>query len=561
MKLAAIALSTLLPLLPATVGANPGALAEVDALFAEYDRPGSPGCALGVIRDGGFAYRRGYGEANLEYGLPITPESVFRIGSTSKQFTAAAILMLAQSGQLDLDAPLSRHFPEFPEWAERVTVRQLVLHTSGIRDYLELAYLAGKSDDADFYTDDWVLELLARQRETNFPPGTQWLYSNSGYLLLAHLVKRVSGQSLRAFAQERIFGPLGMARTHFHDDHTGVVPGRASGYAPDGDGYRISMTTLDMVGDGGVFTTIDELLAWDRNFYDNRLGGGSTFIEQLTTPGRLGDGSPLDYAFGLTVEDYRGLRTVSHGGAFVGYRAEMLRFPDQRLTVTVLCNRADAAPELLARRVADLLLADRLAPAPAAADADGTESDPFQLDAAALREYEGDFWEPDQAFAAEARLQDGTLWAVHSPDRRNELRPVGPDHFEMVGVPAQVDVYYERDDGRITGLRRVIDGKPRGAFRKFERRQAGADELAAYAGRYYSPELDVRYALALDQGRLMFRPPNQAPRELTAMFGETFENPDYGAFEFRRDAAGRVTGFTLQAGRVRNLAFSREATP
>jgi CubicO group peptidase (beta-lactamase class C family) len=530
--------------------ANP----PVDGIFKDYDSEQAPGCALGVIRDGEFIYRHGYGMANLEHGVPLTPQSVLRIGSTSKQFTAAAVALMADAGVIGLDDPVRRHFPEFPDWADAMTVRHLLHHSSGIRDYLQLALLAGKGGDADHYTDDWVLQLLARQRETNFPPGEQHLYSNSGYLLLAHLVQRVTGQSLREYAAETIFGPLGMTRSHFHDDHTEIVPGRATGYAPAGDGFRVSMTTLDMVGDGGVFTTIDELLLWDRNFYDNRLGGGPALIERMTTPGRLNSGETLDYAFGLGVEEYRGLRMISHAGAFVGYRAEMIRFPEQRFSVAVLCNRADAAPDRLARAVAQHYLADTLEPEPA--EGSGAQAAPA-LSEDELRRYAGDFWEDSEGFAAEARVEDGKLWAVHSPTRRNELRPLGPDLFEMVGVPAEVLVRFEREGDRVTGMRRTINGKPRGVFRAFTRRQASPAELAGYAGTYFSEELDVSYPVRHDGDRLLFRAPGQAEEELTAMFGETFENPDYGAFEFQRDANGRVTGFRLQSGRVRNLAFER----
>jgi len=536
---------------------NPAA----DELFSAYDQADSPGCALGVIRAGEFVYRRGYGMANLEYDLPLGPQSVFRIGSTSKQFTAAAIALLAEDGRLSLDDPVRRHFPEFPAWADGMTVRQLVHHTSGIRDYLELAFLSGKADDADYYTDAWVLALLARQRETNFPPGAQYLYSNSGYLLLAHIVQRVSGQSLREYAAAHIFGPLGMHSTHFHDDHSHVVPRRATGYAPaDDGGYRISMTTLDMVGDGGVFTTIDDLLAWDRNFYDNRLGrGGPGLIATLTTPGRLDDGEPLDYAFGLTVEDLEGLTLLSHGGAFVGYRAELLRFPQRRLSVAVLCNRADADPTRLARQVAALYLPELQAagaadaPLPAAQAAAA-----LVLTASQLREYVGDFWEDTEAFAAETAVEDGRLWAVHSPTRRSELVPIGPDRFRMVDVPAEVYVTFERDADGINGLSRTINGQPRGHFRRFTRRQATAADLAAYSGSYFSPELDITYRLYVSGNRLMFEIPYATEQELSPMFGETFENPAYGSFTFARGGDGSVTGFTLQAGRVRNLAFSRQ---
>lgn len=549
-------LALLLGALFCTAPAAADAVPAVDALFADYDKPGTPGCALGVIRDGEFIYRRGYGQANLEYEIPLSSRSVFRTGSVGKQFTAAAVALLAQDGSLGLDDPVRRHFPEFPAWADDMTVAQLVHHTSGIRDYLQLAYLAGKSDDADYYTDQWVLDLLARQRETNFPPGEQFLYSNSGYLLMAHLVQRVSGLTLREFAQQRIFEPLGMDHSHYHDDHREIVPGRASGYAPEGEGYRISMTTLDLVGDGGVFTTIDDLLKWDRNFYDNRLGGGAAFIERLTTPGRLNDGEALDYAFGLGVDTWRGQRRVSHGGAFVGFRAELARFPDQRLSAAVLCNRADASASELAMNVAAHFLADVLEPEAGLAGPGEPSAGPV-LSEAQLREFEGDYWEDAEAFAAEIRLDDGRLWAVHSPERRNELRPLATDRFEMIGVPVRVIVEFDREDGRISGMRRQIDGQPRGAFRPFERRLATAAELAAYAGVYRSEELDVDYRLRVGEGVLLLTVPGQPEQDLVAMFGETFENPDYGAFEFTRAADGSVTGFRLHSGRVRNLLFER----
>jgi len=530
----------------------------IDAFFAAYDHPGTPGCALGLIRNGEFVYRRGYGIANLEFDAPITPQSVFRIASTSKQFTATAIALLAEAGALSLDDPVSRFFPEFPQWAQTVTVRHLVHHTSGIPGYLELAFLAGKSSDADYYTDEWVFDLLARQQHTLFPPGQRFAYSDSGYVLLAHIVRQASGQSLRDFAEARIFGPLGMQDTHFHDDHGQVVPRRASGYAPAGDGYRISMTMLDIVGDGGVFTTIDDLLAWDRNFHENRLGrGGPELIRQLTAPGALSSGEPTDYAFGLVVGDFRGLATTSHSGAFVGFRAEMIRFPEQRFSVAVLCNRSDADAAHLARQVAAVYLADSLAPenrepAPPAGEAG------YSLTAADLAQYAGDYWEDAEAFAAETRVEDGKLWAVHSPTRRNELAPIGPDRFRMLGMPGDVVVHFDRDAGGVRGMRLTIDGKPRGTFRPFERRQADADELAGYSGTYYSPELDVTYLLGLSPGALTFRVAHLSPRELTPMFGETFEDPDYGAFTFGRNADGVIDGFVLQQRGAGRLKFSRQ---
>lgn len=341
--------------------------AGVDSLFAAWDKTTSPGCALGVISDGELIYKRGYGMANLDYGIANTSRSVFRIGSTSKQFTAACILLLEQEGKLSLNDDIRKYFPELPDYGAAIRISHLLHHTSGIRDYLTLFFLAGLDSDDHFYTDDDVLRMIFRQKTLNFDPGTEYLYCNSGYFLLGQIVRKVTGKSMRVYAHERIFRPLGMDDTHFHDDHKEIVRNRAYGYAPKAEGFEVSMTTLDMIGDGGVFTTVENLLKWDRNFYEPKVGGPA-FIEKMTAIGRFNDGREvvvdpgegLFYASGLMVGTYGGLPTVSHGGSFVGYRAEMLRFPEQRLTVICLANLASFRPEELCRKVAEVYLGDRM---------------------------------------------------------------------------------------------------------------------------------------------------------------------------------------------------------
>lgn len=432
----------------------PGIVAwpDVDAVFAEYDRPGSPGCALGVIEEGEFVYRRGYGAANLEHGTPIDSTTVFRIGSTSKQFTAMAVHLLQDDGLLTLDDDLRTWFPEIPDYGETVTIRHLLHHTSGIRDYLTLQSIAGLRDD-DFYTDADVVALLSRQQELNFDPGAEFLYSNSGYFLLGQIVLRETGMTLAEFGQERIFEPLAMTSTHFHDDHTVIVPQRASGYAPDPDlGFRISMTTLEMIGDGGIFTSVDDLLLWDRNFYDNRLAAsGPALIDSMLVPGVLDDGTVLEYASGLDVSSYRGVPLVSHGGAFVGFRADMLRFPGQATSIAVLCNLASADPSSLARRVADVVLSGHLAPPDkpatddraqeAAAAPDDTTDEEFLLPVARLRQYVGDYYGRELDVTYHVRLEEGRLRITGGAAIDELMRPLRVDEF---GV-GPVEVTFYRD--------------------------------------------------------------------------------------------------------------------
>lgn len=533
--------------------------AEIDAIFADYDGTTTPGCSLGVIRDSELTYARGYGMANLEYGIALSPESVFRTASVGKQFTAMAIAILDQQGALSLDDPLSKHFPEFPSWADDITIRHLVHHTSGIRDYLTLAWLAGYGDEA-YYTDEFALDLLARQRHLNFAPGDDHLYSNSGYLLLAHTVKRATGKSLREWAAENMFGPLGMEHSHFHDDHTHIVPMRADGYAPTEDGFQISMTTLDMVGDGGVYTTIGDFLFWDRNFYDNKLGlGGSELIEQVTTPGELNHDEPMTYAFGLDVDEYRGLPVVAHGGAFVGFRTSTLRFPEQRLSVAVYCNRADANPGDRSRQVAGLYLGDVMEPEVSSTTQAEGDVQPVQVAQAKLEALVGHYWNEERRSAWEVALEDQKLYLVVSEEDRFELAALEDHSFSVRGPWTNAEVRFEppteENDLRMS---LVLPGaaEPR-VFERFIPVDPTSADLAAFAGTYHSDELGVAYDLSVEENTLVFRIVRHEKHALEPLFSGVFASPDHGTFEFSRAEDGTVEGFKLDAGRVRNLEFSR----
>ena len=334
--------------------------AAVDAIFADLNEFPVPGCALGVVRGGELVFGRGYGMANLEHDIPITTESVFRTGSVSKQFTAAVVVIAVMDGHLSLDDPLRKWIPELPDYGQPLTVLHALNHTSGLRDYLTLMRLRGLRGD-DFYTGEELIAVQVRQEELNFPPGTEFLYSNSGYFLLTEAVARAVGKPFKEYAEEVVFGPLGMTYSHFHDDHDHIVPRRADGYAPlPGGGFRTSMTTLDMIGDGGVYTSIEDMVHWVHALATDGLRIGLTAM--LETRGVLTSGEQIDYAMGQTHGEYRGLATVGHGGSFVGFRADVLRFPSEDTNIVTLCNRSDGNPSARSLAVADVVLSDRLGP-------------------------------------------------------------------------------------------------------------------------------------------------------------------------------------------------------
>ena len=332
--------------------------AAIDNVFADFNSE-TPGCALGVVQSGQLVYGRGYGMANLEHDIPINTTSVFRIGSVSKQFAAAVAALAAMEGYLDLEDPLQKWIPELPDYGEPLTLRHTLNHTSGLRDYITLMSLKGLRGD-DFYTVAELIEVQALQEELNFPSGSEYLYSNSGYVLATEAVARAVGKPFKDYAEEVLFRPLQMSHSHFHDDHNHIVPLRADGYSPRGDGFRTNMTTLDMIGDGGVYTSIDDMVHWVTALEQDGIRSGLTPI--LETRGVLNSGEEISYALGQSHGEHRGLATIGHGGSWVGFRADVLRFPSQSTSIVTLCNRADASPSGRAIQVADIVLAEHLAP-------------------------------------------------------------------------------------------------------------------------------------------------------------------------------------------------------
>jgi len=527
---------------------------KTDAVFSANDKPDSPGCTLGVIRDGRMIYARGYGMANLDLGVPIAPSTVFDIGSTSKQFTAASILLLAGQGKLSLDDDIRKLVPEMPDYGHTITIRHLLHHTSGLRDYLTLMDLAGVDFDGVTTADD-ALRLIVRQKELNFAPGDEYLYSNSGFFLLGVIVERASGQSLAAFAKENIFAPLGMAHTHYHDDHTMIVPRRATGYAPvRSGGFRIDMSGFEQTGDGAVYTTVEDLLLWDRNFYKPTVGG-SELVRELQVTGVLNNGEELTYARGLRVSEHKGLKTASHGGSWAGYRAELLRFPDEKFSVACLCNVANANPSQLARQVAEVFLGERMTePAKPKAESRAAVS----LSEAEWKEKVGLYRGAEAGALVRIRERDGKLWIQQFGLPPEELLAVAKNRFRVADWPPSSAITFEpAAPGAKPRFRFARENARPEEFEAIEEFTPSVAQLAEYGGTYYSGELDVTYRVAREGDLLTAGVKNQKPRALEPTYRDAFAARGR-QFEFTRDAQGRVAGFTVQAGRVRNIRFVRE---
>lgn len=525
-------------------------LSRVDAVFQAHDGRDTPGCALAVVQDGRVAYARGYGMASLEHGVAITPRTVFDIGSVAKQFAAASILLLEEQGKLSLEDDLRRYVWELPDWARTVKIRHLLHHTSGLPDYIGLLYLSGRRTE-DLSTDGEALEALARAPSLEFPPGTRHEYSNSGYFLLSLIVQRVSGQRLRDFARDQIFEPLGMTSTEYVEDHTRIVPRRATGYAPGtGSGFRLDASDWEQNGDGGVQTTVEDLARWDANFA-RPIVGGDSFAARMETPGQLVQGEKLDYAPGLRVTEYRGARTIGHGGSWAGFRAAMARFPEHRFSVITLCNLSTAEPSELARRVVDVWIGEKLepetkAPAPPALKAPKPQAPED------LGRYAGLYWNRKRDVVRKIVRREGKLFYQRSEENESQLVPLGGGRFRLDGSPIGVEARFEQG-----GMGVFVEGEAPTLYESVTPVALPGPELAAYGGRYWSEALNASYEIAWAGAGLLLRRPGYPEAPLEPLFGEAFRDSDVGLLHFSRDAAGHVCGFTVRAGEL-TIPFQRE---
>lgn len=432
--------------------------AAVDKVFAAWNTA-TPGCAVGVAENGASVLQRAYGMAELEHAVANKPETIFEAGSVSKQFTAAAMILLARDGKVSLDDDVRKYVPELPTYEAPVTIRQMLSHTSGLRDWGNLAGIAGMPRGARTYTHGHVVDILSRQQALNFTPGTKWSYSNSGYNLAAVIIARASGLSFAEFSRTRLFQPLGLTQTSWRDDYTRVVPGRAVAYSPQGMArFRQDMPFENVHGNGGLLTTVGDLLKWQRALSDGPLSGARVATEQQTMA-KLPDRRDLHYGLGVFTGVYKGVPEVYHSGATAGYRAFLTHYPSANLTVAVLCNAGNANATQFARSVSDIYLGDRAnagAPRPAVlreaqGPLVGTSPDAtYKPTAEDLAAFAGTYDSAEVELRLIVSVENGSLVIHRRPDSLISLRPHSRDQFEAGAGLGRVT--FRRANGRVTGF-------------------------------------------------------------------------------------------------------------
>ena len=518
-----------------TAAQGPGASIQpqVDKLFSRFTTS-TPGCAVGADVKGQPAVRAAYGMADLEHDVPIAVDTIFEVGSVSKQFTAAAVLLLARDGKLSLDDKVRKYIPEMPDVAADVTIRQMLNHTAGLRDWGGLAAIEGWPRTSRVHTHAHVLDFVSRQRMLNFEPGTRWSYSNTGYNLAAVLVSRVSGMSFADFTKARIFQPLSMNNTSWRDDHTRIVKRRAIAYSEQKAVFSTLMPFENVHGNGGLLTTVGDLMKWNANFV-NPVVGDARFVADMERRAKFNDGREHEYALGLYVDTYRGRREVDHSGGTAGYVAHLSRYPESGVSVAVMCNVTSGNATNNAKAIADLLL-------PPGRAADSPASEP--LNAEEGPRYAGLYRSLKPAGVVTIAVQKDRLVA----STFGALTRVARHRFDAGGA------YVLEFDGRF--LRVTDEFGTAGDYERVEPWKPGVEELKPIAGRYVSDELELTVQVTMDGDRLIVRRPG-VTLVLIPVFPDGFQS-GAGWVLVRRDAAGRVIGMSVNQERVWDLRFTRQ---
>jgi len=520
---------------------------RVDEVFRQYASTTAPGCAIGVAQRGRVLLERAYGMADLERNVALTTASILEAGSVSKQFTAAAVLLLARDGKLSLDDPVRRWVPELADFGLPLTLRHLLHHTSGLRDWGSVAGIAGWPRNTRAIDHTEVLRIIARMRQLNFPPGTEYEYSNSNYNLLAIVAERASGESLPVFTRKRIFEPLGMTSTSWRDDAMRIVRGRALSYDKDSTGWRGERAIENIYGNCCLLTTVGDLLKWNAAFDSTRLGGAGFRAEQERR-GVLTNGRTITYAAGLYVDTWRGQPYVAHSGATSGYRANLVRYPNAGVSVAVLCNAGNSDPEGMADSVAGALVAfgERTTPPP-----------PVRVDVAAtaLADKAGLYRNLRDMRAQRFRVTAGKL----ETESGNELVPIDRAGLVFQAVRGGNRLLFNRRSDGHYDLRIVSTASDTVPADWVADADTSRTARGAYAGVYESPEAEATIRVAVDSAGALTVARVSAPGgpwPLRPLYRDGFAIPS-GVLVFTRDAGGRVSGFRFTTGRMRNLRFER----
>ncbi len=521
---------------------------KIDSLFLSWNTPNHPGGAIGIMKDGQIIYSKAFGLASLEYLVPNTPQTIFNTGSVSKQLTAMGIVKLEDQGKLSFDDDVRKYVPELPDFGKTITIRHLMHHTSGLRSLHALFALAGWRGD-DSRTNEDLNRIIQLQKELNFEPGSQYTYCNTGYMLMVNIIEKVAGQKFTDYMKSEIFDPLGMHQTYVEDQYSRIVPHNATSYY-SGDDFSRAVEYWGYVGSGNMHSTTDDLLNWLKNFYKPQPGWESAFKKMLTKD-PFNDGTPNNYAFGVTVAAHLGYNRVSHGGAIGGFRAFSSVYPEQQLSIVVLTNFSRGNPGGKATQIAKILLGEN--------QEQTTQSfDKFtKIAPKLLQSYQGSFWNEQEKYSRKIYLKDDTLRYWRSEDSENALVPLKKSTFQMVGIDSELYVEFE-GTGNDRKMLVSVPGEQTSTFTFYEPQSESTQDKQAFEATYYSPEVETSYRFYVKNDTLMWHHGRHGDQALRRIRKDVYgSNWPLNVVELQRNEAGNPVGIKVSNGRVRNLWFER----
>jgi len=528
---------------------------RADQLFIAYSEKGVPGGVVGVIKNGEVVFSKAYGMANLSHGIPYEVNTPSNIGSVSKQFTATAILLLEQQGKLSLEDDVRKHIPELPDLGQVIKLKNMLNHTNGFREVYNLMPMTGwKSEDK--LRRGEIIEMLKRQEELQAAPGAEYNYNNSAFILLAEIVERISGQTFPEFMEENVFGPLGMTSSLVRPNPTVIIPGASQGYVADSAGYHEAGDLYAAYGAGGIYTTVEDFSKWMGNFA-NPVLGGEELVTRLVTVDTLNNGDTMSYALGISVDEFRGLTSYSHGGADIAHRAFLVYFPEIDAGVVAMSNNGSFNSGGIAYDMAELYFGDEMEAEEGEKVETGeeTETKEILVPDELLQAYAGKYLLAGMGVELSYEVVDGRLKMSTEGQPEVYLNPLSKAEFKYEGVEATI-VFNTNDSGEVTGAVHSQGGQ------KFELERVApyaptVDELQALAGKYFSKELETFYTIELHDTTLVLLIRNTKEIELSALKKDHYKGDIYfiGELAFQRDNTGQVTGFTAANGRTKGIGF------
>ena len=525
---------------PAQVPPKEKVVAGADRAFEKFVKAyvaPAPGCAAAVSLNGETVFEKAFGLADMEHNVPNTPQTIFESGSVAKQFTAAALVLLQQDGKLSIDDPVRKYIPELPDYGSPLTIRHLLNHTAGLRDWGTVMSLTGVGRGDRVINQDLAFDVITHQRALDFTPGAEYSYSNSGYNLAAIIVERVSKQKFPTFVEERLFKPLGMKNSSWRDDYTRIVPGRAQAYSRQGNAaWRLNMPFMNVYGNGGMLTTVGDWIKWNAMLDSRSLG--APLVDALETQGVLNDGRKITYALGLEVAKYKGLKDVSHGGATAGYQTFLSRYPDNKVSVAVMCNGTSPGAGQIAANITDEIFG----PFP-----ENPKPESAKVPEDELKKFVGVWRDEKTHMPARFLIENGvSRW------RGAPLTPMGGGRF--VGGNGQLTFTVDKEGQPMSA--EVNDG---GTVTRFAAEKAWTPtpaELAAFKGDWFSEEAGATLTLAVDGDKAFIkqRPVTNLP--LQPLYKDHFFVQGTVVW-FTRDKDGNVNGMHVGASRMRDMPFVR----